>query len=91
MSDKLLREFLNLFKMWPIDISKGNRCLGAYIRKNFTQTYNKEKLSENVNVKEWNKKMADLNAISENEYLKKYPRKKGSLARGSTGKISFLN
>ena len=91
MSDKLFREFITLFKMWPIDVSKGNRCLGAYIRKNFTRTFNKGELSESVNVKEWTKKLSDLNRISDDEYLKKYPRKKGSLAVGSTGKIIFFS
>jgi hypothetical protein len=85
MADKLFRKFVTLFKNWPIDHGKGERCLGAYMRKHFNKSFTKGELSENIDVKHWNKVLFDLKLISNDVYFARYPRKKGSLARGSLG------
>jgi hypothetical protein len=84
MSGKLFREFVSLFKEWPIDTGKGSRCLGVYIRKHFSQHFQRGELSENVNVQEWSKTLHDLKQISNDVYLKRYPRerKTGALGKG---------
>jgi len=85
MSDKLFREFVTLFKVWPIDTGKSTRCLGAYIRMRFNRDFRRGELSENVDVKQWSKALNDLKLISNDEYLKRYPRKKGAQATGALG------
>jgi len=90
MSDKLFREFVNLFKVWPIDTGKGSRCLGTYIRKHFSQHFQRGELSENVDVKYWTKTLNDLKLISNDEFLKKYPRKKTTGALGKITKLMIL-
>ena len=87
MTDKLFREFISVFKMWPVDTGKGSRCLGAYIRRHFNQSFQKGELSENVDIKLWSKALADLKLISNDEYFKRYPRKNPSLATGSLGML----
>ena len=83
MTEKVFREFVALFKMWPVDATKGERCLGNYIRKYYNQHFKKGELSENIDVNHWNKVLTDLKAISDDVYLKKYPRLR---ATGSLGK-----
>ena len=86
MSGKLFREFVSLFKEWPIDTGKGSRCLGAYIRKHFSQHFQRGELSENVNVQEWSKTLHDLKQISNDVYLKRYPRERKTGALGKEEK-----
>jgi hypothetical protein len=83
-SQILFKEFVNLFKSWPVDASKSGRCLGEYLRKEFTRTFREGELSENVNVTLWKKRLDDLLPIANNEYAKKYKRQKeiGSLGLG---------
>lgn len=84
MSQKLFREFIELFKNWPVDASKSGRCLGEHIRKHFSQNFKKGELSENINVAYWNKVLNDLKPIANNEIAAKYPRhwSTGSLGLG---------
>jgi len=84
MSQQLFREFIVLFKHWPIDATKAGSCLGEQLRKHFSQHFKKGELSENINVKHWTKIYHDLNRILNNEYKLKYPRAKaiGSLGLG---------
>ncbi|CAF0766967.1 unnamed protein product [Brachionus calyciflorus] len=74
MSQKLFREFIALFKSWPVDATKSGRCLGEHLRKNFGQAFRKGELSENIDVAHWTKVLNDLKPIANNEYASKYPR-----------------
>lgn len=74
MSQQVFREFIVLFKSWPTDATKSGRCLGEHLRKHFNQHFRKGELSENIDVPYWNRVLADLKPIANNEYAAKYPR-----------------
>ncbi|RNA31285.1 ubiquinol-cytochrome-c reductase complex assembly factor 2 [Brachionus plicatilis] len=74
MSQKLFREFIVLFKDWPVDATKRGRCLGEHLRKNFTQSFKKGEFSDDIDVAHWTKVLKDLKPIANNEYVSKYPR-----------------
>lgn len=82
MANQLFKEFIVLFKNWPLDLTKRGRCFGEQIRKHFSQEFKKGELSDNIDVKYWTKTLKDLRAISENEFFNKYPRRKATGALG---------
>lgn len=84
MSSQLLfKEFVNLFKNWHIDATKSGRCLAEYMRGEFNRDFKKGELST-VDTVYWNKVLADLKPIVNDEYRVKYPRQRavGSLGLG---------
>lgn len=74
MSHYLFKEFVSLFKSWPVETTKQGRCLGEYIRKVFGESFKRGELSDNIDAKYWNKVLTDLKPIVDNEYARKYPR-----------------
>jgi mitochondrial nucleoid factor 1 len=81
-SEKLFKNFIELFKLWPTDKTKRGRCLGEYVRKKFTESFRQGENSANVDLKYWNKAYNDLLPIAENEFAKKYPRLRSHCATG---------
>jgi nucleoid factor 1 len=81
-SQQIFRDFLILFKNWPVDTLKTGRCLGELIRRQFSQDFKNGELTENVYTVRWSKILADLKPIANNEFLKKYPRTKEVGAMG---------
>ena len=82
MAQQLFREFVVLFKSWPVDSTKGGRCLAEYIRKRFNKEFNKGELSEGVDVAYWQKALAELKPVANNEFAAKYPRSRATGALG---------
>ena len=82
-SQFLFKEFIVLFRSWPIDSTKSGRCVAEYLRKIFNQSFKQGELST-VDTKYWNKILRDLRPIADNEYAVKYPRQRavGSLGLG---------
>ena len=81
-SQQLFKEFIFLFKTWPVDATKTRRCLGEYLRKEFNKSFKQGDLSDNIDVKYWSKVLSDLKPIANNEYFAKYPRQKAVGALG---------
>ena len=81
-SQQLFREAVKLLKIWPVDTLKTGRCLGEMIRRQISQDFKKGELTETVNTAHWNKVLADLRPLANNEFLKKYPRTKQVGATG---------
>lgn len=82
MTSQLYREFLNLFKRWPIDATKKGNDLGEYLRKKFVNSFTKGESSENIDLNYWTNALAELKRIANNEFVDKYPRNKGTAALG---------
>jgi hypothetical protein len=81
-SQQIFREFVVLFKNWPVDTMKTGRCLGELIRRQFNQGFKNGELTENVDTAHWSKVLNDLKPIANNEFLKRYPRTKEVGAMG---------
>jgi hypothetical protein len=79
---QLYREFLNLFKRWPIDATKKNRDLSELVRKKFSQAFQKGESSENVDLNYWSKVYNDLKPVINNEFSAKYPQTGSTAASG---------
>lgn len=79
---QLYRDFLNLFKRWPIDATKKQRDLSELVRKKFSKSFQLGESSENVDLKYWSKVYNDLKPLVNNEYSNKYPRNKSTAASG---------
>jgi nucleoid factor 1 len=81
---QLFKEFIVLFKSWPIDLTKSGRCLGEHIRKEFSKDFRHGEFSQNIDVNHWKKVLNDLKPLANNEILNKYPRNKivGALGLG---------
>jgi nucleoid factor 1 len=86
MSNHLYRDFLNLFKHWPIDATKKGRDLGEHIRKKFSQSFQQGELSDKSELKYWTKTYNDLKRLENDEFSNKYPRTKSTGALG-IGKV----
>lgn len=82
MSQKIYKDFISLFKRWPIDATKKGRDLGEHIRVRFMNAFAKGELSENVDVAYWTQAHKDLSRIVNNEFAEKYPRSKATGALG---------
>lgn len=82
MAQQLFREFVVLFRSWPVDATKNGRCLGEHLRKQFSEHFKKGELSENVDVKYWNKVLQDLKPIANNDFAAKYPRASSTASLG---------
>lgn len=80
MAQRLFREYIALFKDWPIDATKTGRCLGEHLRGKFNQDFSRGELSENVDEARWNKMLKDLRPIANNEYATKYARMRSTAA-----------
>jgi hypothetical protein len=83
MSQQLFKEFVVLFKSWPVDATKSGRCVAEYLRKQFNNSFKQGELSQ-VDTAYWTKVLSDLKPIANNEYFAKYPRQRavGSLGLG---------
>ena len=84
MSSQLLfKEFVVLFRSWPVDSTKSGRCVAEYIRKMFNQSFKQGELST-VDTNYWSQVLNDLRPIADNVYAAKYPRQRavGSLGLG---------
>ena len=83
MTQVIFKQFITLFKLWPIDATKSGRCLAEHLRKQFNASFTRGELSE-IDATYWNKVLADLKPIADNEYFVKYPRQRavGSLGLG---------
>lgn len=81
MSQQLFKEFIVLFKSWPIDATKSSRCVGEYLRKIFNQDFKQGELST-IDTQYWTKTLNDLKPIANNEYFVKYPRQRAVGALG---------
>lgn len=80
MTQRLFREYIVLFKEWPIDSAKSGRCLGEYLRKMFSTTFTKGELSENINEAKWQRILEHLKPIANNEYVSRYSRVRSTAA-----------
>ena len=72
----LFKEFVALFKSWPVDAAKTGRCLGQHLRTKFSLAFRHGELSEKVDNAHWSKVLDDLKPIANNEFMRKYPRDK---------------
>ncbi len=81
MSQQLFKEFISLFRNWPVDATKSGRCLAEYIRKKFNQDFKQGELSR-VDTNYWSKVLKDLQPIANNEFFEKYPRQRAVGALG---------
>ena len=79
---QLYRDFLNLFKRWPIDATKKNRDLSEMVRKKFSLAFQQGESSENVDLKYWSQVYNDLKPVINNEFSDKYPRANSTAASG---------
>lgn len=77
----LFREFITLFKSWPVDKLKAGRCLSEHTRKKFEAAFNNGELTQQVDTQRWNNHLNDLKPLVNNEIARKYQRSKelGSL------------
>ena len=80
MTHRIFREFIALFKEWPVDATKSGRCLGEHLRKQFSREFSKGELSENVNETRWQKALDDLRPIANNTYAAKHRRMRSQAA-----------
>lgn len=80
MTQRLFREFISLFKDWPVDATKTGRCLGEHLRKRFSEAFNKGELSENINESQWQRYLNELRPIASNLYAAKYTRIRSTAA-----------
>ena len=82
MAQTLFKEFIILFKGWPMDATKQGRCLAEYLRTKFNKEFKKGELSDKIDHTHWSKVLADLKPIENNEYAAKYPRTRATGALG---------
>ena len=76
MSQTLFREFIEVFKLWPVDATKINHCLGAHLRKLFNQQFKHGELTDHnqIDMVRLKKMLEGLKPIANNEYRRRYPR-----------------
>ncbi len=77
MSQQLFKEFIVLFKLWPVDMTKMGRCLGENLRKEFNKSFRHGEFSQmkQEDLAHWSKVLKDLKPIANNDIAMKYPRK----------------
>jgi hypothetical protein len=79
---QLYRNFFELFKRWPIDLTKKGRDLSEHVRKKFQIAFNQGEITPNVDLKYWSKAYSNIEILLNNDIFDKYPRKKATGALG---------
>lgn len=79
---QLYRNFFELFKRWPIDLTKKGRDLSENVRKKFQLSFYQGEITPNVDLKYWSKTYKEIETLLNNDIFDKYPRKKATGALG---------
>lgn len=75
------KKFIKLIAKWPLDVTKGDRDLGKFIRDRVKFVFESPE-KHNLDSEYCNRQYQALNRLADNHYRNKYKRTKSSTATG---------